>query len=127
VGDADDPHAPSGGDWSTGDAQPVDDTLRELVAELVPLVRLWQQLLADHQPDHRGRCRACTEGGTGRAVTTWPCPLYRLAGQAAVAHHVAQYAVLYATSAVFDSATTTPPVPAPRSPADSHTDAGVRR
>ena len=102
---ADDPHDPSCGDRSAGDALTVDDTMRGLVAELMPLVRLWQQLLADHQPDHRGRCRACTEGGTGRAVTAWPCLLYRLAGQAAVAHHVAHYA---ATGSAFNCATATP-------------------
>jgi hypothetical protein len=95
---ADDPHDPGRGERSAGDEETLGDSMRGLVAELTPLVRLWQQLLADHQPDHDGRCRACTESGTGRAVTAWPCVLHRLAGRAAVAHHAVRYAAHYAAT-----------------------------
>jgi hypothetical protein len=50
---------------------PRDDSLSASLAnwsaavELAPMIEVWRRLLADHVPNSYGRCRACTQGGTG--------------------------------------------------------------
>lgn len=52
---------------------------RRLAAELAPMVDVWQRLLAQHVADGGGRCRTCTQGGTGLPVVRWPCSLHGIA------------------------------------------------
>jgi hypothetical protein len=56
-----------------------DEALASIVAELAPMGRVWQQLLIEHGPEPGGRCRGCTQGGTGLPDTIWPCALYTVA------------------------------------------------
>lgn len=53
--------------------------VRRLVAELTPMVDVWWRLLVQHVPDRTGRCRLCTEGGTGLPAQRWPCSLHGIA------------------------------------------------
>lgn len=55
-------------------------TLVELLATAWPDLRA--RLLAEHRPDHRGRCRACRVPGYGTPGSRWPCVLAELAQQA---------------------------------------------
>lgn len=57
-----------------------------LVDELAPMVGIWERLLATHLPDRSGRCRTCTQGGTGLSRTQWPCALHGLAEMARRRH-----------------------------------------
>jgi hypothetical protein len=41
------------------------------------------RLIAEHQPNERGLCRACGTPGTGTAYLLHPCPLRTLAEHAA--------------------------------------------
>lgn len=50
-----------------------------LADELAPMVEVWQRLLSLHRPDRTGRCRTCTQGGTGLPGTQWPCALHGIA------------------------------------------------
>lgn len=50
--------------------------------ELANLPGVAQRLLAEHLPDGRGRCRACTRPGTGIPGTAWPCALQLYAAAA---------------------------------------------
>jgi hypothetical protein len=59
---------------------PPDDTGRpptsgewRIAAELAPMTTVWRRLLRDHVPTSLGRCRACTQGGTGIPTARWPC------------------------------------------------------
>jgi hypothetical protein len=36
-----------------------------VAAQLAPMARVWHQLIIEHGPNPEGRCRGCTEGGTG--------------------------------------------------------------
>jgi hypothetical protein len=47
---------------------------------------VWERLLATHLPDRSGRCRTCTQGGTGLPGTQWPCALHGLAEMARRRH-----------------------------------------
>jgi hypothetical protein len=47
--------------------------------ELAPMVGVWERLLTLHLPDRSGRCRTCTQGGTGLPGTLWPCALHGIA------------------------------------------------
>jgi len=40
------------------------------------------RMLAAHTPAASGRCRCCTEGGTGVPHAPWPCPPHELAAAA---------------------------------------------
>jgi hypothetical protein len=55
-------------------------------AELAPMIEVWRQLLTVHVPDPRGRCQACTQGGTGIPAARWPCGPRRIAEAAAQCH-----------------------------------------
>ena len=57
-----------------------------LAAEVAPMTDVWRQLLDDHVPDSRGRCRACTQGGTGIPTVRWPCGPRNIAEAAAQYH-----------------------------------------
>ena len=61
-----------------------------LADELAPMVAVWERLLATHQPDRSGRCRTCTQGGTGLPGTHWPCALHGLADLARRRHGLAE-------------------------------------
>lgn len=61
-----------------------------LADELAPMVDLWERLLATHLPDGSGRCRTCTQGGTGLPGTQWPCSLHGLADLARRRHGLAE-------------------------------------
>jgi hypothetical protein len=50
-----------------------------LADELAPMVAVWERLLLQHLPDRTGRCRTCTQGGTGLPGTPWPCALHGIA------------------------------------------------
>jgi len=50
-----------------------------LADELAPMVEVWERLLVLHLPDRTGRCRTCTQGGTGLPGTPWPCALHGIA------------------------------------------------
>jgi hypothetical protein len=52
-------------------------------AELASMTTVWRRLLDDHVPDRHGRCRCCTQGGTGIPTTRWPCGPRKLAEAAA--------------------------------------------
>ena len=54
--------------------------------ELAPMTRMWQRLLENHVPTPRGRCRGCTQGGTGIPAVVWPCGPRTLAEAAATLH-----------------------------------------
>ncbi|MGH3567946.1 MAG: hypothetical protein ACRDRH_18330 [Pseudonocardia sp.] len=53
---------------------------------LATMPGLWEKLLVDHVADHRGRCRACTTGGTGIPGKRWPCSIHALADAARRLH-----------------------------------------
>jgi hypothetical protein len=55
-------------------------------AELAPMTAVWRKLLEDHVPTPRGRCRKCTQGGTGIPAARWPCGPRNLAEAAAELH-----------------------------------------
>ena len=57
-----------------------------LAAELAPMIGVWRQLLDDHVPNSLGRCRACTQGGTGIPTVQWPCGPRNIAEAAAEYH-----------------------------------------
>lgn len=59
---------------------------RRLADELAPMVEVWERLLAVHLPDRNGRCRTCTQGGTGLPGTQWPCALHGIASLARRRH-----------------------------------------
>jgi hypothetical protein len=59
---------------------------RTLAAELAPMTSTWRQLLEDHVPNQHGRCRACTQGGTGIPTIRWPCGP-RTVAEAAARYH----------------------------------------
>ncbi|WP_240157215.1 hypothetical protein [Pseudonocardia broussonetiae] len=61
-----------------------------LADELAPMVQVWERLLALHLPDRTGRCRTCTQGGTGLPGTHWPCALHGIAELARRRHGRAQ-------------------------------------
>jgi hypothetical protein len=61
-----------------------------LADQLAPMVDVWERLLAAHQPDRGGRCRTCTQGGTGLPGTQWPCALHGLADLARSRHGLAE-------------------------------------
>ncbi len=61
-----------------------------LADELAPMVEVWQRLLSLHRPDRTGRCRTCTQGGTGLPGTQWPCALHGIAELAQRRHGHAQ-------------------------------------
>lgn len=64
----------------TGGVPVVTDAQHHKLAdELAPMVELWERLLTLHRPDRNGRCRTCTQGGTGLPGTPWPCALRRIA------------------------------------------------
>jgi len=62
-----------GGDWSAA-------------AELAAMPEVWRHLLDVHVPDASGRCRACTQGGTGIPARRWPCGPRKLGEAAAQLH-----------------------------------------
>ncbi len=68
---------------------PADRHLR-IAAELAPMVGVWERILVAHQPDRSGRCRTCTQGGTGLPGTRWPCVLHGLAELARRRHGLAE-------------------------------------
>lgn len=73
------------------EAVPPASTLHHRLAdELAPMVEVWERLLATHQPDRSGRCRTCTQGGTGLPGTHWPCALHGLADLARRRHRLAE-------------------------------------
>jgi hypothetical protein len=55
-------------------------------AELAPMTAVWKQLLEDHVPNSDGRCRTCTQGGTGIPTVQWPCSPRKIAEAAARYH-----------------------------------------
>lgn len=61
-----------------------------LADELAPMVEVWERLLVLHLPDRTGRCRTCTQGGTGLPGTQWPCALHGIAELARRRHGRAQ-------------------------------------
>jgi hypothetical protein len=61
-----------------------------LADQLAPMVDVWERLLTAHQPDRNGRCRTCTQGGTGLPATHWPCALHGLAELARSRHGLAE-------------------------------------
>ncbi|GAA3236184.1 hypothetical protein GCM10017691_34180 [Pseudonocardia petroleophila] len=61
-----------------------------LADELAPMVEVWERLLTLHLPDRTGRCRTCTQGGTGLPGTAWPCALHGIAELARRRHTRAQ-------------------------------------
>jgi hypothetical protein len=69
-----DPDGPAG-DWTAA-------------AELAPMTDVWHRLLDAHVPNSAGRCRACTQGGTGIPTTRWPCGPRKIAEAAARCHVV---------------------------------------
>jgi hypothetical protein len=54
-----------------------------LAAELAPMTDVWRKLLEEHVPTPVGRCRACTQGGTGIPTLRWPCGPHKIAEAAA--------------------------------------------
>ena len=60
-----------------------------LAAELASMTNVWRRLLEDHVPNARGRCQACTQGGTGIAIVRWPCGPRQVA-EAAARYHAGQ-------------------------------------
>lgn len=54
-----------------------------IAAELAPMTQVWHRLLEEHVPTPLGRCRGCTQGGTGIPATRWPCGPRKLAEAAA--------------------------------------------
>jgi hypothetical protein len=60
--------------------------MRRLAVELAPMVGVWERLIADHTPNHSGRCRMCTKGGTGLPSAPWPCSVYGIAEMARRRH-----------------------------------------
>lgn len=65
---------------------PTPDDNWTAAAELAPMTGVWRRLLDDHVPNAQGRCRACTQGGTGIATTRWPCGPRQVAEAAARRH-----------------------------------------
>jgi hypothetical protein len=66
-------------------ALPTSDTWAAAV-ELAPMTDVWRQLLEDHQPGSLGRCRRCTQGGTGIPKARWPCGPWKVADAASRIH-----------------------------------------
>jgi hypothetical protein len=64
------------------------DDYRALVAELAPLVAVWEHLLATHVRDDRGWCthRLCRRPGCGTGYLVHPCPTRVLALGARARH-----------------------------------------
>jgi hypothetical protein len=60
--------------------------LHRAAAQLAPMVDLWERLIAQHVPNHSGRCSKCTKGGTGLPSTPWPCVVYGVAEMARRRH-----------------------------------------
>lgn len=60
---------------------PVESWLR-LAIELSALPGTADRLLARHVDAGCGRCRECTQPGTGLPGASWPCSLHILAGLA---------------------------------------------
>jgi hypothetical protein len=60
--------------------------MRRLAVELAPMVGVWERLIAEHTPNHSGRCRMCTKGGTGLPSAPWPCSVYGIAEMARRRH-----------------------------------------
>lgn len=61
-----------------------DPDLWRALAEIVSLdAGQYRRLLAIHVDAGCGRCRACTQGGTGLPRTPWPCTTHKLATLAA--------------------------------------------
>jgi hypothetical protein len=54
--------------------------------ELAAMPGVWRPLLEVHVPDPSGRCRGCTQGGTGIPAGRWPCGPRKLAEAAAHLH-----------------------------------------
>lgn len=54
------------------------------------MVEVCERLLVRHLPDRTGRCRTCTQGGTGLPGTHWPCALHGIAELARRRHGHAQ-------------------------------------
>ena len=54
--------------------------------ELAGMPDVWAHLLDVHVPDTSGRCRGCTQGGTGIPAKRWPCGPRKLAEAAAHLH-----------------------------------------
>jgi hypothetical protein len=67
-----------------GDVDPVQ--MRDLAAQLAPMVGVWERLIAEHTPNRVGRCMKCTKGGTGLPSTPWPCVVYGIAEMARRRH-----------------------------------------
>ena len=53
--------------------------IEAIAAQLSPMAAQWRRLLSEHGPDPDGRCRTCTQGGTGLPETVWPCTLLTIA------------------------------------------------
>lgn len=47
---------------------------------------VYRKLLADHVAAPCGRCRTCTQAGTGLSRTPWPCPTFKMAALARDLH-----------------------------------------
>lgn len=52
---------------------------RHLAEVLAAMPDTYRRILAEHADDGHGKCAACTEGGTGRHTTAWPCAVRKLA------------------------------------------------
>jgi hypothetical protein len=55
-------------------------------AALAPMVDVWRRLLDEHVASPSGRCRACTQGGTGIPTERWPCGPRKVAEAASRLH-----------------------------------------
>lgn len=53
-----------------------------VAAQLARMPRVVENLLAEHLPDARNRCRGCGLPGTGSAYLAWPCSLWLVADTA---------------------------------------------
>lgn len=51
----------------------------DVAVALVVMPELCNRLLTLHVADERGRCRACTRGGTGEPGDRWPCSIRDIA------------------------------------------------
>jgi hypothetical protein len=60
--------------------------LRQTAAQLAPMVDVWERLIDEHIPNRSGRCRKCTQGGTGMPFVPWPCVVYGIAEMARKRH-----------------------------------------
>jgi hypothetical protein len=60
-----------------------DPELWHALAEVMSLTPdHYRRLLDLHVDAGCGRCRSCTQAGTGLPRTAWPCPMHRLASLA---------------------------------------------